>query len=208
MTLDHYPADREMSISKPAKVDFGTKLFAALQELRERNNGKITTSQWIEAANRVFAESTTSRKKQPKSATRERNPLWDTLALECGIMDLNQITRISAKQIGVALADIQAVCPNLTTEEIKRRVQGYRRKYPSVACTPFAIASHWAEFGGGPRTERAKRDIYVEPEPGWREKAAARFPDAMGWGNPHNWATIEWKDVSTAIRPDILKEML
>lgn len=205
MTFD---AEPEQGIAKPIKIDFGTRLFGEMNVRRQRNGGKMSTTEWINTANEVFTLVTKSKQRKPKGAPRERNPLWDTLAIECGILDLRQITRISAKQIGVALADILAVCPELTSDEIKRRVQGYRRKYPSVACTPFAIASHWAEFGGGPRTERAKRDIYVEPEPGWREKAAEKFPGSMEWVNPHDWQTIAWKDVSTSIRPDILKAML
>lgn len=206
-SLEHTESDP--SVSKPGPgPDFGTRLFGEMNLRRQRNAGKLTTSEWITCANEVFALVTRSRSRKPKGAPRERNPLWDTLAIECGITDLRQITRISAKQIGVALADILAVCPELTSEEIARRVQGYRRKYTSVPCTPFALASHWAEFGGGARTERAKRDIYVEPETGWREKAAQKFPGATEWANPHDWTTIAWTDVSTSIRPDILKAML
>jgi hypothetical protein len=74
---------------------------------------------------------------------RPRKPLFDALAQACG-SDPSQMTAPQARACGVALAAISKVSPELTPEHLVERVSYYRRIYPKAACTPNAIAAHWA----------------------------------------------------------------
>jgi hypothetical protein len=74
---------------------------------------------------------------------RPRNELLDALATVGG-GKADQIVPSKWSGIGKALADIKAVCPSLTVEEIQRRASNYRTHFVDAALTPFALASHWA----------------------------------------------------------------
>jgi hypothetical protein len=73
----------------------------------------------------------------------ERNAIKDALAV-CGGGDPAQVVPSAWSGIGKALADIMAVCPNITVEEIARRSLNYRTHMDSVPLTPFALAKNWA----------------------------------------------------------------
>jgi len=46
--------------------------------------------------------------------------------------------------IAKALADIKAVCPDLTPDELKRRASNYRTHMRDTILTPPALAKNWA----------------------------------------------------------------
>lgn len=77
------------------------------------------------------------------SAPRERNALMDTLASVDG-SDPLQVTGSAWPTIATALKHIRAVTPDVTPEEIRRRRDNYVANHPTWACTPSAIAKHWA----------------------------------------------------------------
>lgn len=79
---------------------------------------------------------------RPK-AKRERNPIIDALAA-CGGADPLQVTPRAWPGIAAALADIVAVCPDVTPEEIRRRSSNYRTHMRDTILTPHALAKNWA----------------------------------------------------------------
>jgi uncharacterized protein YdaU (DUF1376 family) len=81
--------------------------------------------------------------KAPRARNVLRNVLLDALAA-CGGADPLQVPPRAWSGIGTALADIMAVCPQVTPEEISRRSANYRTHMDSVPLTPFALAKNWA----------------------------------------------------------------
>ena len=77
---------------------------------------------------------------KPKSG---HDAIKDALA-GCGGADPSQVVPSAWSGIGKALADIMAVCPQVTPEEITRRSANYRTHMDSVPLTPFALAKNWA----------------------------------------------------------------
>jgi hypothetical protein len=78
----------------------------------------------------------------PKAA-RERNPLFDALAEATG-QNAEQITKSAGGQIGKALAEIKAVSPEITAEQIKERAANYRTHFKDdIAISPSALAKWW-----------------------------------------------------------------
>ena len=77
-------------------------------------------------------------------APRARNVLLDALAA-CGGADPLQIPPRAWSGIASALADISAVCPQVTPEEIARRSANYRTHMSDkTILTPSALAKNWA----------------------------------------------------------------
>jgi len=74
---------------------------------------------------------------------RARDPLIDALAAVDG-SDPQQVTGSAWPTIATALKHIRAVTPDVTPEEIRRRRDNYVANHPTWACTPPAIAKHWA----------------------------------------------------------------
>lgn len=128
--------------------------------------------------------------------------LFDALAEATGKVTAD-MTASERRATGVALAQIRQASPDVTPFEIKRRARLYRQKWREWALTPNSLCGRWSELGDGQRTLTAKVDPYIEP-PNWRSAAKKIFPDALDWGNPHDFDTIPWLEVSVLIRPKIL----
>ena len=128
-------------------------------------------------------------------------------AHQCVEHDDVNLLCLGAWIIGVKLAEIIDVSPELTAQEIERVADLYRSRHPTWPLTPAALCKHWSEFARatGP-TKSAKTDIYVEPE-GWRELAAKTWPNAMEWSNPHDFRTIPWLEVANTIREQLLAKL-
>lgn len=71
-----------------------------------------------------------------------RNELADHLAKACGT-DISRMTEGEWKRVGVALAGIKKVEPNLTKEMIDAHVAGYRRVFKDAIMTPLALMNNW-----------------------------------------------------------------
>lgn len=157
-------------IAMPESFSFGTRYFTVLDAEATRLGRKLTRAECIALLDQFAATMGVLRKKKPKGAPRARNPLFDALALATGTRDLSQLTRAAAKAIAVALADIQAVTPDLTVEEIDRRAAAYKRRWtdPRNLSAP-ALAKHWATFGGAPT--RTGFAVMEEPKEDWRPAA-------------------------------------
>jgi hypothetical protein len=75
---------------------------------------------------------------------RPRNMLMDALA-ECD-GDPLQIPSSAWGRIAKALAEIKAVCPDVTPEEIKRRAANYKTHFgANISLTSTALVKHWAK---------------------------------------------------------------
>lgn len=87
---------------------------------------------------------------EPESAARPRDPVFDALAVIQG-SNLVAMTRRESRAVGVALAEIRAVSPDVDGGEIRRRAANFRRVTPpGTTLTANALASWWSRCGGEP----------------------------------------------------------
>jgi hypothetical protein len=85
---------------------------------------------------------------------RARNLLADALSTcEGGPVG---ITPPTWKKIAKALADIRAASPDVTPDEILRRIANYRTHMPDCQCTATAIVNHWATCATAKPAAKAK----------------------------------------------------
>ena len=75
------------------------------------------------------------------AAPRARNPVMDALATVGGGKP-EEVTQWGPAV--AARAEILAVTPDLTPDEIRRRAANYRTHFDGAALTPTALAKHWA----------------------------------------------------------------
>lgn len=193
-------------IAMPESFSFGTRYFSVLDAEATRLGRKLTRSECIARLDEFAATQGILRKKKPKGAPRARNPLFDALALATGTRDLSQLTRAAAKAIAVALADIQAVTPDLTVEEIDRRAAAYKRRWtdPRNLSAP-ALAKHWGQFAptaGEAKTRAAMNDVYQEPEH-WHAAAVTLH----GQDVADQMKERGWNNLGTDFRHELLKEL-
>lgn len=73
---------------------------------------------------------------------RGRNLLFDALARSTD-GEADQLTDSTRRSVGVALAQIRKVSPNVTEIEIERRASNYRAHFRDAAITAMALAKHW-----------------------------------------------------------------
>ena len=162
----------------------GERLYILLGNLRTQNGNVLTREQWVKAATdfiTVELASAPGRAPRAKGApkpSRPRNPLFDTLATCTGTKNLLAMTRPHLKAVGVALADIMAVTPDLTVEEIQHRAEAYKRRWPDPRnWSAPALAKHWGEFGGAPT--RTGLPTMAEPTGDWRRAAATAAEETL-----------------------------
>lgn len=182
---------------------FGEKLWDELTAFSKRAGRKCDKADFVQIGNALAQSEGVLRKKKPRGAARARNPLFDALALATGIKNLSEITRDAAKKIGIALADILEVCPDLTTEEINRRAAAYVKRYPEARnLSAGALAKHWAQFGQGAKTKAGANDVYQEPE-NWHAAAIVLF----GFDAGTALGTAGWFNIGIDYRTKILAEI-
>lgn len=151
-------------------MTFAEKLRAALASAKAAAGPAWNAAKWDEVVNATAHAEGVTKLRKPKGAARARNPLFDALALSMGTVNVDQLTRNAAKAVGVALADILAVCPTLTVEEINARAMAYKRRWPDRRnWSASALAKHWAAFGGDPT--RTGIAVVAEPKGDWRAAA-------------------------------------
>lgn len=158
-----------------------------------------------EAKETLFAEASPSAEKTRKK--RQPNALLEAIPAACG-QDPAQVTGSTWSAYGKILREIKEVCPTVTPEEVHRRAACYRRKYPSAAITPHALAKHWAEFPQVAPVGIPVPAIAPTPEPpGWKDILAREFPNcpyAPGQYQFREWALCSPSTraaIEQAIRP-------
>lgn len=77
---------------------------------------------------------------------RERDDLFETLVEVCyGVPhDQVQLTRSERGRVNAALKELRAV--GATADEVRKRAEAYRRRWPGVDLTPTALAANWAKL--------------------------------------------------------------
>ena len=193
-------------------MTFGEKLFDALAIERARLGGTLPRERWLAVANETAQSEGVLRKRKPKGAERARNPLFDALALTMStIQSLDELTRLAAKAVGIALADIKEACPDVTVEEIQRRAALYKRRWPDPRnWSAPALAKHWPEFGNGGRPTRT--GVEFAPEPAEWRAAARKIAEATAATNlretrieaADGW---EWCQIGPEFRRLIFEEL-
>lgn len=91
--------------------------------------------------------------------TRPRDICFEVLAeLHGGCSGLTSSARGA---INKALKEIRQVCPQVTEEEIKRRICHHRKKWPNIDCTATSLSKHWALLAEPPSNDyRSNRGIH------------------------------------------------
>lgn len=88
----------------------------------------------------------------PAKTPRKRDPLWDVFTEELyPAVTANERGRRNAalKQIRDAMAAVSWHIPvEAQAGELRARIARYRVRFPGVACTETAIASHWSSLAG------------------------------------------------------------
>lgn len=195
-------------IAMPDEFTFAHKLANALKVAKAANVSTWNQELWMKTVNEVFALERATQQRKPAGAKRERNPLYDALAIATGTRNVDQLTRAAAKAVGVALADIQKVTPGLTVTEIQRRAAAYRRRWPDPRnLSAQALAKHWGQFApteGEAATDAATRDVYQEPKEWHAAAVALHGKDVADMMKERGWMNIG-TDFRTAILAEIRK---
>lgn len=132
---------------------------------------------------------------------RPRNPLWDAVVSEFGLIDAGKRT---ASRIGAVVSELKA--KGASPQDVGLRVAAYRQQWPDAECTPEALAKHWERFAVEP-------EPYTDtPPPGWQEavtefrklpqgertrlvsEASRLWPAAAraSPNRPENYAALRW----------------
>lgn len=107
-------------------------------------------------------------KRSRKPAVRERNPIWDSLLSVCGV-NPNNVNSSEASRYGRMVRILNE--SNATPEEIIRRAEIYRAKFPKATLTPTALVNRWSECD--PQSQEMNGLKGVVPQ-GWNAIKAAR----------------------------------
>lgn len=186
-------------------MTFGAKLRNVLAAAKQAHGKDWSADLWVKTVDEFAVVEGVMRKKKPKGSARVRNPLYDALALATGTRDLGSITRNAGKAIGVALADIMEVCPDLKVEEIERVAAAYKRRWPDPRnLSAPALAKNWHLFalnGHAAKTRAALTDVYQEPAD-WVPAATKLYgADVAGQMREKGWM-----EIGTDLRRAILEE--
>jgi hypothetical protein len=195
-------------IAMPEEFTFAHRLANALKVAKAANCATWNNELWLKTVNEVYALERVTKQRKPKGAPRDRNPLFDALAIATGTRSLDQLTRVAAKAIAVALADILKVTPGLTVTEIQRRAAAYKRRWPDTRnLSAPALAKHWGQFApmdGEASTDAAGRDVYQEPKEWHAAAVALHGADIAAMMKERGWMNIG-TDFRTAILAEIRK---
>jgi len=98
----------------------------------------------------------------------KKDEVWDAVMLACGV---NPST-INSQERGRHNRAVKALKESgATPEQIQSRASAYRVKFPNVALTPIALASHWSELDSGVATPQT---LVKDVPKGWNAIKQAR----------------------------------
>ena len=136
------------SLDQEASPTPSTELIPSKQEA-----STFTQSEAERSASEQKKEKVAKKERKP----RERNPIIDAVAAIDGPLD--QVLPSKWSLYAKIAKEILSVCPEITTEEINKRVARYRAIFPTAAVTSTAIASHWAKLSVATKEERREANI-------------------------------------------------
>ena len=114
----------------------------AKTQRKEKEKEKENENTMIAPDGAAFAlESPPDDQNSDTKAPRPRKPVLDSLATVGGGKP-EEVTQWGPAI--KAMADISAVTPNLTAEEVRKRAANYRTHFDGAALTPTALAKHWS----------------------------------------------------------------
>ena len=145
----------------------------------------------------VACESQKTLKLESPKAAKEpkpRNELFDALATATG-KSPNALAKSEGGQIAKALKGIKQASPDVSAQEIRRRAEGYRRKYRDAALTPTALEAHWSEFA--PAAPKPA-DVPIPEPQGWREILRDSKYGPGGIFEASSWAQVP-RDVKQVV---------
>jgi hypothetical protein len=103
--------------------------------------------------------------KEPAVAASQRKPvdhLFEALCTACEIAP-GQLTRSGRGSLNRAVKELREA--GATAEQIAARATAYRKAYPNAACTPMALAKHWASLAPEAKPKRESVwQTYERPE--------------------------------------------
>jgi len=114
------------------------KMLTGVNDMLTGANASASASASLSSSDRGILKG--ARKGRPP---RSRNPLMDALSEADGGPD--GITPGAWGRIAKGLQEIRTASPDVTPEEIRRRIANYRTHMPGCACTSTALANHWAK---------------------------------------------------------------
>jgi hypothetical protein len=186
----------------------GKRLHNLLAGLRQQNAGTLSKEAWIAAATDFITLEIQTTKKIPRAkgvpaAAKPRNVLFDTLAECTGTRSLKEMSRAMLRTVGVALADIMAVTPDVTPDEIRRRARALNYAHPTWSLTATTLAKYWGDYS--PTREQTRTgalDPYQEPPAAeWHAAAEVLYPGSEIPKRP-------WLDVPIDLRGSLIKQIL
>ena len=188
----------------------GHRILQALRDLRRVLCRKPSDVESAAVIDGYLADNAVKLKRVKKAGTpklRARDAVFDLLAKLDGVADTKQLTRHGGAKIAAAKAQILEVMPDRTTDEVcaeinARWARWCRKHTDAKVQTVMALVTHWAELGGGPKTQAALLDIYQVPDGDWRRVAAVVIGCEAA-----ALADKAWTDLGPDYRSAILKDM-
>lgn len=190
--------------------DAATRITSAIVEARKRfeheNPGKMFMARMAEEVIRGQLAIEFPKAKRLKRVN-GRDVIFDAIAEACGI-DLTCLTPREAGKIVDAKAEIMAASPDVTPEQIHKKARAYKSKYKDCACTPNALAGHWAELSAGKSAKPEGPDLYAEPDAAWRGVLRSIGVE-KDWPDERIEELTEsrWVDVPIYLREMVLKRI-
>jgi len=141
---------------------------------------------------------------EPNKPARQRNKLLDALVAATG-GDPLVTTRPAMRAAGVALAEIRAVCPDLTPQVIDRAAKAYSQAHRDWPLTPSALAKHWHTLGQATAPSKPPDPLDPngpEPSGNWRPVMIRIFDlnaDALD--------AKKWAELPVSYRRETLREL-
>ncbi|MGH8017209.1 MAG: hypothetical protein ACREIA_02815 [Opitutaceae bacterium] len=163
LVVRFYPSEKEREVQakreagkRTAHKRWGQQSCSANDKANSSSDGRAYSSAISSASSSADAERNRNRKgkegellvlespaEPANRAEASRNLLFDALA-EVDGSDPRSLTKSAAGACGKALSEIRKACPSVSPAEINLRAERYRRRFAGAACTPSAIAKHWA----------------------------------------------------------------
>jgi len=118
----------------------------------------------------------------------KQNPHFEAVAQGCGF-ERGDITRTLASLIAKVAIELKEV--GATPEEILRRSEAYRVKFPGFDLTPSALAKHWAGLKPPAESQweracRLAREKKLEPFKGHPDETKEQFIERVNQTNVVN----------------------